>query len=271
MTYTVPWLSVGFMLLAMWMGVVIPLVLYLFVRKRFPCGGSAFWVGCGVMFLFAFVLEQAVHYLVLNGPMGPTVQENIWLYSLYGGLMAGLFEETGRFVAFRTVLRKHRDRDQTALMYGAGHGGFEAFWLLTIGMLNNLIFAVLLNTGNEQLITANLSGADLAAVETAFVTLSTTPAWMFLVSILERGAAVVAQLALSVLVWFAASRREKIWMFPLAIMLHLLLDAVAVIVNGMGAPLMLVELLVWILAVVYAVFARRLWRRAAATTEHGHG
>lgn len=266
MTYTVPWLSVGFMLLAMCMGCVIPVALYLYVRKRFSCGGLAFWVGCGAMFLFAFVLEQAVHYLVLNGSMGPVVQSNIWRYGLYGGFMAGLFEETGRFVAFRTVLRKHWDRDENALMYGAGHGGFEAFWLLNIGMLNNLIFAVLINTGNDLLITENLSGADLEAVETAFVALSTTAPWTFLVSILERGAAVVAQLALSVLVWFAASRKGKGWLFPLAIVLHMMLDAAAVIVNGMGAPLMLVELLIWILAVVYAVFARSLWRIAETTT-----
>lgn len=261
MTYTVPGLSIAFMLLAMLMGIVIPAALYLYFWRRHSCRHLPFWVGCGVMFLFALVLEQIVHYLVLESPAGTVIRGNLWLYGVYGGLMAGLFEETGRYLAFRTVLRKHWDRDETALMYGAGHGGFEAFWLLIIGMLNNLIFAVLLNTGNEQLLTANLSGDQLETVQAAFETLATTPAWLFLVSIPERGAAVTAQLSLSVLVWFAATRRGKAWLYPLAIGLHMLLDTGTVILNGMGVPLIVLELLIWAVALLFAALARGLWRR----------
>ena len=261
MKYTVSGLSIAFMLLAMLLGIVLPAALYLYFRKRQHCTRLPFWVGCGVMFLFALVLEQIVHYLVLGSPAGAAIQGNLWLYGIYGGLMAGLFEETGRYLAFRTLLRKHWDRDETALMYGAGHGGFEAFWLLTIGMLNNLIFAVLLRTGNEQLLTANLSGANLEAVQAAFETLASTPSWLFLVSILERGAAMVAHLSLSVLVWFAATRRGKLWLYPLAIGLHMLLDTGTVILNGMGVPLIVLELLIWAVGLLFAALARSLWRR----------
>ena len=54
--------------------------------------------------------------------------------------MAGIFEETGRFLAFKTVLRKKQGKDINALMYGAGHGGFEAAALLGITMINNIIY-----------------------------------------------------------------------------------------------------------------------------------
>ena len=42
-------------------------------------------------------------------------------------------------------------------------------------------------------------------------------------------------LSLSVLVWFAAKDGKKFWLFPLAILLHLFVDAVAVILKGSGA------------------------------------
>ena len=53
----------------------------------------------------------------------------IKLYALYGGLAAGLFEETGRLLAFRFILKPHTARI-TALSYGIGHGGIEAFWVM---------------------------------------------------------------------------------------------------------------------------------------------
>ena len=56
------------------------------------------------------VLERIFHFLVLQSGAGTVIQGNIWLYALYGGLAAGIFEETGRFLAFRFVLRGRQDR-----------------------------------------------------------------------------------------------------------------------------------------------------------------
>lgn len=58
------------------------------------------------MLLFAMVLEQIVHSIVLGSPAGIVIRNHLWLYALYGSLMAGLFEETGRFLAMRYVLKK---------------------------------------------------------------------------------------------------------------------------------------------------------------------
>ena len=102
------------------------------------------------MLLFAMVLEQFVHSVVLGSPAGIVIQENIWMYALYGSVMAGLFEETGRLLAMRYVLKKEHRNAHNALMYGAGHGGFEMFVILSIGMINNLIYSVMINLGQTQ-------------------------------------------------------------------------------------------------------------------------
>ena len=60
--------------------------------------------------LFALILEPVLHNLVLGSAAGAAIQENILLYGLYGGLAAGVFEETGRLMAFRFVLKKQGKR-----------------------------------------------------------------------------------------------------------------------------------------------------------------
>ena len=87
---------------------IVPLGVMAFLRGR---GGRwrDFLVGAGTFFLFALVLEQILHTLVFTSPLGPVLQGNIWLYGLYGGLAAGVFEEAGRFAAFKLVLRERRE------------------------------------------------------------------------------------------------------------------------------------------------------------------
>ena len=119
-------------------------------------------------------------------PLGQVLQSNIWLYGLYGGLAAGIFEEVGRFLAFKLVLRNRRERI-TALSYGLGHGGIEAFLLLAVTYFNNLyLFSVLSNGGT-------LAPELTAALEN----LAALPAVMYLWAGLERVIAITIHMALS--------------------------------------------------------------------------
>lgn len=259
MTLTVSTASIVMMIISMLAGIAIPIVLFFFFWKKYKCSPIAFVVGMVIMFVFAFVLEQILHTVVLYSSVGPMITGNIWLYGLYGGLAAGVFEETGRFIAFKFILKKHRDEDHTALMYGAGHGGFEAAYILGMGMISNLSLAMMMNAGATDILFAGLSGNDAAMVQASLVTLAETPAYMFLVGIIERGAAVIAHLALSVFVWYAVNKH--IWLFPLAILLHALLDFAVVVVNGLTGNILLVEILCWVIALTFAVLARLLWKR----------
>ena len=47
---------------------------------------------------------------------------NIWFYALYGGIAAGVFEETGRFTAMKFWMKKSLSKE-SSFMYGVGHGG----------------------------------------------------------------------------------------------------------------------------------------------------
>ena len=117
------------------------------------------------MLLFAFILESGLHNLVFSSPAGPAIRNNIWLYALDGGFMAGLFEETGRYLAFAFALKKYRAKNVNALMYGAGHGGFEAIVITGFTMINNITWSLMINNGSISTLLGSLSGDQLAQAQ----------------------------------------------------------------------------------------------------------
>lgn len=231
--------------------VVLPIGLMLWYKRR---GGTwrAFAVGAGIFFLFAMVLEQGVHAVVGSSAIGPVLKGNIWLYGLYGGLMAGLFEETGRLAAFKFLLHRQKN-PATALAYGAGHGGCEAVLLTGLTMLNNLILL-------------RMPPASLPAeVAEAVGGLADVPAGMFLWAGFERVVAVGLHVSLSVLV-FAAVRSGKLRLFLLAVLLHMAGDFAAVTASAM-LPTAATELLLAAVTGVVAVLAAHIYKKIEISAE----
>lgn len=254
------------------LGLVIPAVLYVVVKKKFAGERKAFFIGCAIMFGFAFVLESFVHSIVLGGSLGKTITGNIWLYALYGGAMAALFEETGRFVAFRFFLKNH-ENDGNALLYGAGHGGFEAFYLLFFSGINNLAFALMLNGGGAEALTAGLTGDALLQIEATIDQMQNLSWWVFLLSPIERLAAIVIHLSLSVIVWFGVKERNYA-LVGLSMLLHFGVDFVTVILNQMFARfgsggMLLTEAAVWIMAAGCAAVGMKLWKEKKSKVPEG--
>ena len=258
----VPTLSIVLIITNMLLGIIIPVGLVVFFRKKYHVSVKSFVVGCAVMLLFALVLEQMVHMVVLGSAAGVAIQSRTWAYALYGALMAGVFEETGRFLAMRYVLKKEHKDAHNALMYGAGHGGFEMFVILSMGMVNNLIYALMINMGQTQTLLTSLDDVSKNTLQAAFDTLIQTPSWQFALSPVERIAAITAQIGLSVIVWFAATgKKSRMSFLFLAIALHALLDGVAVVTSRSGMSLIAVEALVWVMAVGIVFVAVNIWKK----------
>lgn len=258
----VPALSIVLIITNMLLGIIIPIGLLVFFKKKYQASAKSFFVGCAVMLLFALVLEQMVHMVVLGSAVGTAIRRSTWAYALYGALMAGLFEETGRFLAMRYVLKKEHGNAHNALMYGAGHGGFEMFVILSMGMVNNLIYALMINMGQTQTLLASLDEVSKNTLQTAFDTLIQTPSWQFALSPVERIAAITAQIGLSVIVWFAAmGKKSRMSFWFLAIALHALMDGVAVVTSRSGMSLIAVEALVWVMTVGIVFVAVNIWKK----------
>ena len=104
-------------------------------------------LGAVAFFVFAVVLEQIIHFLVLglNGTVSDFILSRPWLYAVYGGFMAGFIEESARFLVFKTMMRDNVGREN-AVSYGLGHGGLECFSVLGMTMISNLMLAVMFNS-----------------------------------------------------------------------------------------------------------------------------
>lgn len=266
MSITIPTLSVVFTAAAILAGIIIPVCLFLFLKKKCGCDAVPFFVGCGVMFLFAFVLEGAAHSVVLGSAAGAAIKGSVWLYAVYAGLMAGLFEESGRLLAFRLMMRKYGGKDCNALMYGAGHGGFEAFYLLSIGLLNHFICALLLNSGKIGSIMQGFDEQAAAALKAALEQLAAADPFTFLLGIAERIPALVLHMSLSVFVWFAAKRGGKFYLLAAsAAVIHAVVDAAAVVLNAFVSRVILTETVILILALLTACAAAYVWKKMRAT------
>ena len=251
----IPSLTIVSMAVSGLIGLAIPVALYIILRKK-GAKHLPFWTGAITFVLFALVLEQLVYSVLMKTPFWLTVSSNFWLLGIFGGFMAGFFEETGRYIAMKTVLRKKQNNDYNGLMYGAGHGGIEAVILLSVTMIINVIFSLQTNAG----VTSAFGGLDSAQA------LINTPFWMMLVGAVERISAVAIHVSLSVLVWFAAKNNAKFWLYPLAILLHLIVDAVAVILSYSGVNVWIIEGAVYAMAIALIFLAIAVWKKNHVAT-----
>ncbi|MCF0131682.1 MAG: YhfC family intramembrane metalloprotease [Pseudobutyrivibrio sp.] len=250
-------LSIVCMVISMVMAIGFFLGLMLIFKFRFKMRLSAFFTGCGTMFLFAFVLEAAMHKVVLSGTRGDFITGNIWLYGLYGAAAAAVFEETGRFLAMKFVLKNQHDVANTGIMYGAGHGGFEALYILGLGMISNIALALVINSGAAEVLYSGMDEATSALITAQMQTLWDTAPFMFLVGSLERAFAITAQIAMSIIM-FKGVILKNVKYIILPLILHFVLDFVAVIVNNFFG-IAVTEMIVFVMAMIMILWAKKIY------------
>lgn len=256
--FRVPVGSIAAMIVSLLIAVGVPILLCIVIRKKYKAKISSFFIGCGTFVFFAMILEQFLHMVVLRGlgDISSAIMENIWLYALYGGLAAGIFEETGRFVVMKYMMKKSLSREN-ALMYGAGHGGVEAILIVGVTYVSNLILSVMINAGSmDAMFTGELGGQLL----TTLTPLATTPTYHFLVGGIERLLAMTLHIALSILVYYAVSAGKTVY-YIMAIAIHALTNFTVVVIASYTG--ILVSELVCALCVGGAVLlALRVWRKS---------
>ena len=195
--------------------------------------------------LSARVLELGVHYfcVVADNPVSRFINENTVAFVLYGTVMAGIFEEYGRHIVFKYILKKNRTREN-AVLYGIGHGGIEILAVLLPAMILYLVIAILFSQGNveeamKQLkITEETAASALPSVQAA----AAFDYGMMAMNVVERLFAMSLHIGLTVIVYYGAINAKK-GCLPLAILLHMLMDTFPALYQRGVVPLWTVE--VW--------------------------
>jgi uncharacterized membrane protein YhfC len=199
-----------------------PAAIYLICRRRMTLSVRNILVGAAVFFVFNQVLEKALHLYLLkaNPATAAWFQTHAIGFALYGCLAAGLFEETGRYLGMRFLVRPSGDPGP-AVAYGIGHGGIEAILIGTLAMAQTYVFAILLNSGRlDATLGPTLSPEALAQLRAALEHMSLAGLAM---GALERLIALLLQIGLSLVVWRAVERGQLGYL-ALAILLHAVID-----------------------------------------------
>ena len=205
--------------------------------------------------VFAQVLEGMVHAFVLGSQnaFSNLLYSNTILYALYGGLMAGVFEEVGRYVTMRFVLKNYNSKSD-AVSFGLGHGGIECAMVLGLNMAIYIVISLLINSGADESVLLAIAGgsAETVGIITEGI-LSITPA-LAAIAIFERICAMALHLCLSMVV-FAAVKKSSVRYLFAAIFLHFLADFVIVVLSRFaGIYLAEAALAIFVAALAYYVF-----------------
>ena len=194
-------------------------------------------IGAVTFVLFALILEKTIqNALVFPTAMGlpdhaasQFINARPILWAIVLGLFPGVFEETGRFVAFKTLLRNRRNRE-TSISYGIGHGGIEVILVLGINYITYMVYGVMINEGVFQGIIDQVAeqvpfqadGMRALPEQLAAFGFADIGAGMF-----DRVFAFLFHVGASILVFYAARDKGRLWLYPLAILLHTALDSLA--------------------------------------------
>lgn len=243
------------------LGIAVPVCLAVWLMRKYRARLSTILIGAGTFIVFALVLESIMHQLVLKGPNGPAIMGNTLLFAVYGGLAAGVFEETGRFLSMKFLLKKEPSTALPGIAYGIGHGGAEMLIIFGITMISNLVVSALINAGLSGILFAKVPEDAAAQLQAQLNQLQTLGAGTLLIGLWERISALVLHLGLSMLVWVAVRKGGKwLWLFPAAVALHAIVDA-GVVMLQKSVGMVPLELIVSAEAVAVAAIGYMVARK----------
>ena len=256
--YHVSTLTILAIIFTMFVSIGGPVFLCFLIAKKFHAKLYPAVIGAAAFALFVLILESAMHRVVLNAT-GDLITGNIWLYGLYGGLAAGIFEETGRFLAMKFYMKKSLTKEN-ALMYGVGHGGIEAVMIVGMSYISNLMVALMINANGIDSLLVGLDETTKEATLEQLSALWTLPSYQFFFAGVERISAMMLQIALSYLVYRAVKTRQMKF-YGLAIAIHFAVDAGTVIASGyLGSQFVGLLILEGVLLIVVIFICKRVWK-----------
>ena len=228
---------------------VTAIISFIVLRKRWKFSLKLFLVGLIGFALPAMMIEGPINAVVFSG----FAHSSKWFTIIYGGLMAGLFEETTRYLVFRVLAKKRRLMTSDIVAYGFGHGLSEFILLGVMSLLTNIIVLQAVHSGQSvpSLLVSQVNQL------TGFV---------LVMSLFERVVALVLQVLLTA--WdFLAVTKHKLSFYFGAILLHAAIDfLVGTYQQGIVSNILLIEVILAIYVLGVGLVTRQIWKK-----EETHG
>ena len=251
--------------------IVIPLVFFVWWRRKYKEQTRISWLiaGAAGFIVSARVLELGVHYfcIVADNPVSRFINGNTVAFVLYGIVMAGIFEECGRHIVLKYIMKKNHTREN-AVLYGIGHSGIEILAVILPSMIMYLVVAVLFSSGDTESalkalnITEETAAAALPSVQAA----ASYGYALAVMNVIERLFAMLVHIGLTVIVYYGVRNAKKICL-PIAVILHMLVDTFPALYQRGIVPLWTVEVWAALWAAVIVFIAVKLYRRLGEASD----
>ena len=245
--------------------IAIPVIFFIYWRRKHKEQTNISYLIAGAVgfIVSARVLELGVHYfcILADNPVSRFINGNTAAYVLYGIIMAGVFEECGRHIVLKYVIKKNRTRENS-VMYGIGHGGIEILAVLLPTMITYLAVAVLFSAGDTEnaLRTLNITEETAAAALPTIQAAATFDYAMMAMNVIERLFAMFLHSGLTVIVYYGVINTKK-GCLPAAILLHMLMDTFPALYQRGAVPLWSVEVWAALCTAVIVFIAIKLYRK----------
>ena len=245
------------------LAITIPVVLIVAWKMYTKRSLVPFWVGIMVFIAFSRMLEMIPHslFLLSNNPVSRAINGNVVLYVIYAAAVAALFEETGRYLAFRFVLTKHPNKE-TTVTYGIGHGGIECILVLGVTYIQYYAYGQLINNGSmDKMLSAYKdSSQSVDALKQLITNIKGVTQMTCYLADLERISALMVQIAVSILVFQAVYVAGKKYMYWVAVALHFLMDVPAALYQKGVLKLVPTEIILFVYAVLVLALGVKIYQ-----------
>ena len=246
--------------------IAIPVIFFIYWRRKHKERTNISYLIAGALgfIVSARMLELGVHYfcILADNPVSRFINGSTAAYVIYGTVMAGVFEECGRYIVLKYIMKKNRTREN-AVLYGIGHGGIEILAVLLPSMITFLVIAVLFSRGdvksalNSLKITEDTAAAALPSVQAA----AAFDYGMMAANVIERLFAMFIHTGLTVIVYYSVINAKMFWLL-LAVGLHMLVDTFPVLYQRGVVPLWPVEVWAAFLTAIIVFIAVKLYRKS---------
>jgi uncharacterized membrane protein YhfC len=206
--------------------ILYPLALGLYVRRRLGVSWRFFGYGALIFVLFQLISRVPIT-LAIQSLIAPQLQASraaLIAWVAVSALTAGAFEEVGRYVGYRWLMRRDEKTWARGVMYGIGHGGIES--MLFVAGLTAITLIQVLALARTDLSTLPLTAEQRALAEQQLAAIAAQPSWVPLLGAWERLWTIPVHVALSVVVLQVFLRGSLRWLW-LAILAHTLIDLLA--------------------------------------------
>lgn len=244
--------------------IAIPVFFFVHWRKKHKEQTNISYLIAGAIgfVVSARMLELGVHYFCIlsDNPVSRFISGSTVAYVLYGTIMAGVFEECGRHIVLRYVMKKNLTREN-AVLYGIGHGGIEILSVLLPSIILYLVIAVMFSTGDVETALRTLKITEETAAS-ALPSIKAAASFGYMsmaMNVIERLLAMLIHIGLTVIVYYGVVNRKKIYLLS-AILLHMLMDTFPALYQRGVVPLLAVEVWAALWTVVTVIIAVKLYK-----------